>query len=727
MNHLDDRFTARLGRFVLRHKLVVVLAWLTVTVAGVFATVAVGDRLTEDFAQPGQLGYEANQAMHRLYGTGGDDPPLVVVVTLPEGGTAARQRAEIGRLFSAAVSAMDVRVVSYADTADPRFVGDDGRTTYGLVFTEPTRGMNADLSEPLEKALRPALMPGATLRVTGMEALAEAEAKGVDVLAETLIGGVGALVVLAFVFGSVLALVPLLVAAVSIPVTFLAVYGLTGVTDVHTIVQFIVSLVGLGVAIDYSLLLITRWREERALGYEGEAAVERAMATAGRSVVVSGVTVGIGLLAMVVIPVPFLRSVGYGGIMVPLVSVPAVLTLLPVLLAKGGARLDWPRRRLPAETGRWQAWARGVVRFRWAGLAASGALLAALGYAAFSLQLGQPVSDSLPRTGPAYEGLSELRRAGIPSGVLTPLDVILPPGDDPAVRAARLAELPGVRTAVAPPGWRSGGTSLITVVPSDETGTEAGRATIARVRAAVPAGAQVSGEGPQSLDFVAAVYGGFPAVLALISVLTFLLLVRAFRSLLLAVKAIVLNVLPLGATMGAVVLVWQYGYGSEPIWGLAGTGSIAEFIPVMIFAFLYGLSMDYEVFILARMREAYDRTGSTDEAVVEGLGRTGRLVTSAALILFLAFGSLAAAPQPEIKMFATGLGLGVLLDATVIRALLLPAFVAVMGRWNWWLPGRPALLVRVLAGRRPDIPVPVRTPGPQPEPDPAGQGRRVHE
>lgn len=700
---------------MLRHKLVVVLVWLAVAVAGVFATVALGDRLTEDFAQPGQPGYEANQAIHRLYGTGGDDPPLVVVVTLPTGSTAAQQRAEIGRLFSAAASAMDVRVVSYADTADPRFVGDGGRTTYGLVFTEPTRGMNANLSEPLKKALQPALMRGATLRVTGMEALADAEAKGLDVLAETLIGGLGALIVLGFVFGSVLALVPILVAAVSIPVTFLAVYGLTAVTGVHTIVQFIVSLVGLGVAIDYSLLLITRWREERALGYEGEAAVERAMATAGRSVVISGATVGIGLLAMVIIPVPFLRSVGYGGILVPLVSVLTVLTLLPVLLAKGGPRLD-RRRRLPAGPGRWSAWARGVVRFRWAGLAASVALLAALGFAAFSLQLGQPVSGSLPRSGPAYEGLSELRRAGIPSGVLTPLDVILPHGADPAAEAARLAELPGVRTAVAPRGWRSGGTSLITIIPLDETGTEAGRATIARVRAAVPAGAQVSGEGPHSLDFVSAVYGGFPAMLALIAVLTFLLLVRAFRSLLLAVKAIVLNLLSLGATMGAVVLVWQYGYGSEPIWGLAGTGSIAEFIPVMIFAFLYGLSMDYEVFILARMREAYDRTGSTDEAVIEGLGRTGRLVTSAALILFLAFGSLAAAPQPEIKMFATGLGLGVLLDATVIRALLLPAFVAVMGRWNWWLPGWLALLVRVPASPE------VRTPGPRAEPDPAGRG-----
>ncbi|MFG1688633.1 MMPL family transporter [Nonomuraea sp. NPDC049269] len=672
--------------------MLVVLAWLALAVMGGFATIGVGDRLTEDLAQPGRPGYEANQAIHRLYGTGGDDPPLVAVITLPAGRTVddSGTRALIARPFAVAAAAMRVRVVSYADTGDRRFVGADGRTTFGLVFTEPTRGMNADLSGPLLRVMRPAMTGGATLRVTGLEALAAVEARGVSVLVETLIGGVGALVVLAFVFGSVLALVPVLVAAVSIPVTFLAVYGLAGMTDVHMIVQFIVALIGLGVAIDYSLLLITRWREERALGYEGDDAVMRALATAGRSVVISGATVGIGLIAMVVIPVPFLRSIGYGGILVPLVSVAVVLTLLPVLLAKGGARLDRPRRRPRAEAWRWAAWARGVIRFRWPALIASTGLLAALGCAAFGLQLGQPTSPSLAGSGPAYEGLTELRRAGIPSGVLTPLDVILPAGADPAAEAARLASLPGVATVVAPPAWRGGGTSLITVIPADETGTAAGKDTITRIRGAVPPGAQVAGEAAQSMDFVAAVYGAFPVMLALIAIMTFLLLARTFRSPVLAIKAVVLNLLSLAATLGAVVLVWQYGYGSAPIWGLPGMGAIPEFIPAMIFAFLYGLSMDYEVFILARMREAYDRTADTEEAIVVGIGRTGRLVTSAALILFLAFASLAAAPQPEIKIFATGLGIGVLLDATVVRALLVPALVAVMGRWNW-VTGRRGL------------------------------------
>ena len=196
-------------------------------------------------------------------------------------------------------------------------------------------------------------------------------------------------------------------------------------------------------------------------------------------------------------------------------------------------------------------------------------------------------------------------------------------------------------------------------------------------------------------DFINAVYGNFPLMIALIGIVTFILLARAFRSLLLPLKAIVLNVLSVAAAWGVMVLVWQHGYGSELIWGIEATGSIPSWIPLMVFAFLFGLSMDYEVFILSRMREEYDNTGDTHTAVVRGIGRTGRLVTSAALILFLAFISLASGPGTDLKMFATGLAAGILIDATVIRALLVPAAVSMFGRWNWILPRMPARLLRV--------------------------------
>ncbi len=189
--------------------------------------------------------------------------------------------------------------------------------------------------------------------------------------------------------------------------------------------------------------------------------------------------------------------------------------------------------------------------------------------------------------------------------------------------------------------------------------------------------------------------GNFPLMIALIALITFVLLARAFRSLLLPLKAVVLNVISVGAAWGVLEIVWQSGHGSNSIWGIAATGSITAWIPLMVFAFLFGLSMDYEVFILARMREEYDATGSTDTAVVRGIGRTGRLVTSAALILFLAFVSLASGPETEVKVLATCLAAGILLDATVIRALLVPAVISLFGRWNWWLPHLPARLLRV--------------------------------
>ena len=208
------------------------------------------------------------------------------------------------------------------------------------------------------------------------------------------------------------------------------------------------------------------------------------------------------------------------------------------------------------------------------------------------------------------------------------------------------------------------------------------------------------GEAAQSADFLDAVYGNFPLVVALIAVLTFLLLARAFRSLILPLKAVVLNLLSVGAAWGLMVLVWQHGFGSEAIWGIEATNAINVEMPIVVFAFLFGISMDYQVFILSRMREAYDRTGSTDAAVVEGIGRTGRLVTSAALILGLAFVAMSAGPGTEAKMFATALGGGILLDATLIRGVLAPAAVALLGRWNWWLPGRAARLLRVVPAAR---------------------------
>jgi RND superfamily putative drug exporter len=707
-----------LTRWVLAHKRIVVISWLVLTIAGIAAAGPATDALTPGYSVPGKEGWETNEAIAARYGdTGGDTPPLVPVVTLPEGKTvdATGVRAELAviddRLREAVPGA---RIASFASTGDRTFVSDDGRTVFALAYPPPDPnsqwGEARDAAKAAGRALEGVTVAGAPVRLTGIDALMEdsgADSEGTSVLVEVLIGGFGALLVLIFVFASFLALVPLLIAFVAIMSCWVPLLLLAETTEVSPVVQFLVALIGLGVAIDYSLLVVTRWREERSRGASGEAAVQRAMETAGKAVVFSGITVAIGLLALVALPIPFLRSIGYGGMLIPLVSVAVAITLLPIVLAKLGARLDWPHRRTDARASRlWTRWAEGVARRRWLAAGAGLAVLAALMIAAIDVRLGIHDADTLAKSGAAKEGLVALEEAGVGEGALIPHEILIEGNTDPSTVAERLRMVDGIHGAVAPdgPGWRRDGTALVDAIPVADSGTEEGEAVLASVRDtahAIGPDVRVGGQPASTADFVDAVYGSFPLMIALITITTFILLARAFRSLLLPAKAIALNILSVAAGWGALVLIWQKGYGSDLIWDIEATGSIPSWIPVIAFAFLYGLSMDYEVFILSRMREEYDRTGSTEMAVIHGIGRTGRLVTSAALILFLAFVALASAPGSELKMVATGLAIGILLDATVIRALIVPAVIALMGRWNWWLPRWPAKLLRVPASLPP--------------------------
>jgi putative drug exporter of the RND superfamily len=390
---------------------------------------------------------------------------------------------------------------------------------------------------------------------------------------------------------------------------------------------------------------------------------------------------------------------GYGGMLIPLVSTVVAITLLPVVLAKLGPRLDWPHRRTDDKASRaWTRWAQAVSRRRWLAAGAGMAVIVALAFFATDIQLGSSDADTVARSGDAKEGLVALERSGIGEGALLPHEILVEGRTDPQALAAELRGVEGIHGAVAPADWRSGGTAIVEAIPVPDSGTDEGGETLTAVRdTAHAAGSdvRVGGQPASNADFIDAVYGSFPLMIALITITTFILLARAFRSLLLPAKAIVLNVLSIAAAWGVLVLVWQLGYGSEAIWDIQATGSIPSWMPLMVFAFLFGLSMDYEVFILSRMREEYDRTGSTETAVVQGIGRTGRLVTSAALILFLSFVSMGSGPETDVKMMATGLAAGILLDATVIRALIVPAVISLMGRWNWWLPSWPARLLRV--------------------------------
>ncbi|HEX7355518.1 MAG TPA: MMPL family transporter, partial [Mycobacteriales bacterium] len=717
----------RLTDLCLRHRRIVALLWLVVTLVGLGTAGGLQKRLDATFSLPGQKAYEVNQAIQQAYGNGGNASPIVIAVTdrstrldTPAARaaltTAFTKAAEVGRPmpFRALYPGTPGAAGSVDDAA---LLSHDGHTAFGLVL-QPQQG-GFDATDPAT-AMRPLVasslattLPGATVGVTGFDQLASSGGGGggSGVLVETLLGALGALVILAFVFGSFLAVLPMLMAASAIGTTYLLVTGLTEVTSVSFIVQFLVALIGLGVAIDYALLVVTRWREERGKGLENEAAVRQAMRTAGHSVVFSGVTVAVGLFSLIFLPVPFLRSVAYGGVLIPLVSVLVATTLLPVLLLWWGPALDRVGvRKHGGDVSRpWAGWARLVVRFRWVAAAVALAILGSLVFAASHIAVGEPRASTLAKSGPAYDALQQLEAAGIPVGTLTPVEVLVPHGDGSAVVAAT-RDLPGVLTSFVS-GSKPGATT-VEVLPVADTNQPPGSGiTHVIAKAVAPLGGEVGGTGAGQQAFEHAVYGTFPLMLAVIVVLTFLLLARAFRSILLPIKAVILNLISVGATYGVLVLVWQEGHGSRQIWDIGATGAITSFVPLMVFAFLFGLSMDYEVFILARMREEYDAGRDTNAAVVEGVGRTGRLVTSAALILFAAFLSLSQAPNTDIKIFATGLGAGILLDATVVRALLVPALVSLFGRWNWAMPApfAKALWVR---------PSPLEPPGREPEREP---------
>ncbi len=704
---IDERASvARLARFVLAHRRLVMVGWLVVFLAGAAGASHVSKRLAADFSLPGQPGYETSLKITRLYGNGGLEPPSLAVLTVPPGHTVLGERAQIlAAVQRMRASVPGVRVVDFANTGDPRMITSDGRTTYVLMFTplEKTFGVSK-IPQRANLVLAAALPPGTRSELTGLTQLANGEESGggPGVFLETIFGGLGALAVLAFVFASLLAFLPLLIAAVAILTTLLVILGLTYIADVSFIVQYLISLVGLGVAIDYSLLIVTRWREERAHGRENHDAVVAAMSTAGRAVVLSGLVVAIGLLALIVLPVPGLRSVGYGGMLIPLISTFVALTLLPALLGGVGPRVDWPHIRHEQEASRgWTAWTRMVVRHRWLAAGVAIAILTLLIVPLFSLTTGETSASAQAHTGPAHVGYERLRAGGVATGAITPLEVLVRSTQAEAVRA-RLARVPGIADTLRSltPDSNRAGTSIVVGIPHEETVNSTTLDPVRAARSALegrPGVIGIAGVGATVLDYQHAVFGNFPLMFAVIALLTILLLARAFRSVVLAVKAVVLNLISMAAAFGLMTWFWQEGHGSNLIFGIPATGAIVFWVPILVFAFLFGLSMDYEVFILARVREEYDNTGSTDQAVITGLGRTGRLVTSAALILFLAFASLASAPNTDIKVLATGLGAGILLDATVVRALLLPALVSLLGDVNWWFPDRVARLLRVPA------------------------------
>jgi len=706
----------RLGRWVVRHRMVVGLLWLAITVVGVVAAPSVSAHLKSGVHVDGAA-YAANQQIARQYG-GVTSDPGVLVIDLPGGQTvdSAGVNARL-HAFDAQVAKASpgLREVSYASTGSRTLVGSGGRSTIVLLYP-PRSGADvpASVLDQLSAAAK-AAVPGAAVHSTGLKALSAGgtSAARSSVLSELLIGALGALLVLAWVFGSFLAFLPLIMALVSVLTMQLFIYGLTYVapssTPINPAVQFIVALLGLGLSIDYSLLIVNRWREERAAGKPNAEAVQAAMQRAGHAVLVSGVTASLGLFALAVVPVSLVRGIGISGLFIPSTATLVALTLLPAVLSKMGPRLDRPRRRSAGTVSRfWTWWAHRVIRNRVAAAVLGLGILGGLAGVATTIDISQPAGAALAATGPYASGLRALRADGFPSGTLTTVPVLIPAaGQAPSV-VTSLNSVSSLRGAVTPAGaaWHQGGSAIVLAVPMHEIGTSHGGTSLADIQHSVPPGAMVGGNQAQQIDEVNRTYSAFPLMFGVVAIVTFLLLARGLKSILLPAKAVLLNALSVAATYGIVVLVFQHGIGTQALWGMPAAGSIGTFVPILIFGFLFGISMDYEVFILSRVREGYERTGSTHDGLVEGVSHTGRLVTSAALILFFALASLSTANDPTVRELAAGMAAGVLLDAVVVRMLLLPALVSLFGRANWWMPDRAARLLRLPPRRRIEPPAP---------------------
>ena len=512
MSDRKEPYSAR----VLRHRRLIVSVWVLLVIVGAWSASSISEHLSQSFDAPGRPAFEANKQIVAEYGNGGVISPFVLVAA-PGDGSSVDSTAFGAAAKRVAGSVPGSRLAAPGHGVKATgFESANGKVAYALIYPPPgpeAPDSNEGALAALQRAAAAQTVGGTPLRVTGVEALSEdSGGGGAGLLLETLVGALGAIVVLALVFGSWLAILPLLIAGASILTTFALLRGLAEITQVSFVVQFLVGLIGLGVAIDYSLLVVFRWREQRAAGESGDAAVVAAMGTAGHAVAVSGITVGIGLLAMVVVPVPFIRSIGFGGLLIPIVSVLAASTLLPILLASIGERLD--RRHDVGRDARasaaWTRWSRFVVRRRVAAAIVGAGILAVLAIVAIGLNPGEPSVDSLSSGGEARTALEDLEGAGIGTGVLTPIEVLVDAGSEGAA-TSKLAAVDGVEAALAPGGreWRRGGTALLAVVPAEDTGSSAGRATLERVRGLegeLPGNAQVGGPAAQDRDLTEAIY-----------------------------------------------------------------------------------------------------------------------------------------------------------------------------------------------------------------------------
>jgi RND superfamily putative drug exporter len=698
----------RLARFSYRRRRLVLVSWLLLLVGTQLLASAAGGKASMNFKLPATDSERAQSLLTSRFpsqsGASGD-----IVIAAPSGVTAPAARSSAQVLFAeVAATPHVVEVVSPYQSPGGRQISRDGTVAFAQVqFDSQRQDVPKATVDHLKSLATGARTPGFQVALSGNMFQTRQPPGGTEA-----IGLLAAVVILLVAFGSVLAMgLPLLTAIFGIGIGLAGVTLLANLVSMPSFANQLAAMIGIGVGIDYALFIVTRYRQGLHAGLDPERAVGKALVTSGKAVLFAGTTVVISLLGLFAMGLSFVRGLAIGAALAVIVTMVASVTLLPAVLGFVGHNIDklslpWTRRATEAGASRglWYRWSRLIQKRPWPFAAGGLAVLVVLAVPVFSIRLGTTDASNLPTsdtTRVAYDMLTKGFGAGFNGPLLLAIEV--PPGSAgggpsaatalPRLRAA-ISQTPGVVEVTPARMSPRGDAAVMQVFPRTGPEDQQTVSLIHRLRGsvipAVVAGTPLIvhiGGSTATFDDLSSFLGShLPIFIVVVLGLSFLLLMTVFRSVVVPIKAVVMNLLSIGASYGLLVAVFQWGYGKGII-GIGKTGPVESFVPMMMFAILFGLSMDYEVFLLSRIKEEWDKTGDNGVAVADGLSYTARVITAAAAIMVCVFGSFVFGGERVIKEFGLGLAAAIFIDATLVRLVLVPATMELLGRANWWIPG----------------------------------------